>query len=102
MSESRKAQIAALERAVLDGKGTLSPEERRVFAYEDELPSPWETWITQVRRLAEGCTDEMVADLRGAGQSEEAIYEATVSASLGAGLSRLRAAQRALGHEEQP
>ena len=42
MNENRIAQLAALERAVLDGKGTLSPEERRVFAYEDELPSPWE------------------------------------------------------------
>lgn len=102
MSEHRRAQIAALERAVLDGKGALSPDERRVFAYEDELPSPWETWITQIRRLAEGCTDEMVADLRGAGLSEEVVYEATVSASLGAGLSRLRSAQRALGHEQQP
>jgi len=100
MSEERSKQIASLERAVLEGDGVLSAQARRAFAYEQPIAAPYQTWIGQVRQAASGCTDAMVDELKSAGESEEAIYEATHAAALGAGLHRLRAARRALGLEE--
>ena len=87
---------AILEAAVLKSEGALSSDERRAFAYDEAIAEPYSVWIAQVRRRAEGCTDAMVEDLKAEGQSEEAIFEATLACALGAGLSRLRAAQAAL------
>jgi alkylhydroperoxidase family enzyme len=54
-------------------------------------------FVEKVARHAYRVTDDDIAALRVAGHSEEAVYEMTVAASLGAALGRL---ERALGPAE--
>jgi len=50
-----------------------------------------------VRHRAYEIVDADVDRLRASGLSEDEIFEATVAAAVAEGLSRLRAAQRAIG-----
>ena len=76
--------MAALERAALG----------RVAG---EAPEPLGPYLEKVRHRAYEIVDADVDRLRASGLSEDEIFEATVAAAVGEGLSRLRAAQRAIG-----
>jgi alkylhydroperoxidase family enzyme len=52
------------------------------------------SYLEKVRRTAWRVTDEDVDELRAAGFSEDEIFEHTVSAAVGEGLTRLDAALR--------
>jgi alkylhydroperoxidase family enzyme len=88
--------IAALEEATLRGHGVLAAEVREAAAFGGELPEPLAAYAEKVRRRAYEIRDEDVTRLREAGLGEDEIFEATAAAAVGAGLARLRAAQRAL------
>ena len=60
------------------------------------LPPELEAYVDKVARCAYRITDEDVAALRSAGHSEDAIFEITVSAALGAGFVRMDRALAAL------
>jgi len=85
--------------AVLDGPGELDPSVRKAIAGEGggEIPPALLPYLDKVANQAWTMTDEDIQALRRAGFSEDQIYEATVSAALGAGLERLRAGLAALG-----
>ncbi len=62
----------------------------------DPLAPAIDPWVTRVTLHAHETTDEDVAALKRHGYSEDAIYELTVVAALGAVLVRLEAAAAAL------
>jgi len=92
----RHATLAqALEAAVLDGSGSLSPETRRDLAHEG-APAAALEYAATLRTEASRASDELVAAVIGAGYTEDQVYEMTVSVALGQGLRRLAAGRRAI------
>jgi alkylhydroperoxidase family enzyme len=87
--------LRQLEAAVLASPGTLDPAVRRACA-DGAPPAALAAYVDKVRVAAYKVTDDDVAALRAAGYSEDQIFEATVSAALGANLSRLELALRTL------
>jgi hypothetical protein len=55
-----------------------------------------ETYLENVRHRAATITEADVADLLAAGHSQDAVFEATAGAALGAALERFEAGLRAL------
>lgn len=93
-------------RAALESEGVTDPSLRRaVFARSAELsggpaagmgeiPADLREYVDTVARHAYRITDEDLQALRRAGYSEDAIFEISVAAAVGAGLARL---ERGLG-----
>ena len=75
----------ARARAIADGKAA------------PELAPPLGAWVDKVARHAYRCTDEDVAELARAGHDEDAVYDATVGAALGAAWSRFERGLSLLG-----
>ena len=96
MSRRYEVLVRELEIAVLEGPGRLSPAVRRAVAEGGPVPEPLRAYVDRVRACAYTLTAEDVSALGRAGYDDDAIFEATVSAALGAGLHRLRAGLRAL------
>jgi len=65
-----------------------------------EIPEALRSYVDKVARHAYKVTDHDIEDLKKAGYSEDAIFEITLSAALGAGQSRLERALTALRGEE--
>jgi alkylhydroperoxidase family enzyme len=94
-----KVQMTA--QALRTGPGSCDPALRRaVEAYAahhsgaadqpaPELPADLIAYVDKVTRHADQITDNDVRALQAAGYSEDAIFEITLCASLGAGLARL-------------
>jgi hypothetical protein len=59
-----------------------------------------ESWVAQVAERAWSVTDDDVAALRAAGLSEDAIFELTLAAALGAAGARLERGLAVLGGGE--
>ena len=74
------------------------PIERLREAAQPERPAPPEfaTYLEKVRLHAYKVTDHDVQALKGAGFSEDEIFEQTVSTAVAAGLERLEAGLGAL------
>ena len=89
-------------RAILETPGDADLELRRAvaaFAGGDEaqeLPGDLRPYIEKVARNAYKVTDGDVDRLRESGYSEDAIFELTLAAALGAAQSRLDAGLRAM------
>jgi hypothetical protein len=62
-----------------------------------DVPGPLLPYVEKVAHHAYRVMDEDVAALKAAGLSEDAIFEATASAALGAALARLERGLAALG-----
>src|SRR5919108_249244 len=84
--------------SVLETPGDTSPALRRTVLERgkrpsgtrtDTLPLPLATYVDKVARHAYKVTDDEVAALQRGGQSENAMFELTVAAALGAALERL-------------
>jgi hypothetical protein len=67
---------------------------------EDELPAPLAGYVDKVALHAYQVTDDDLAALQRAGSSEDAVFEITVSAAVGAALARLDRGLAALRGEE--
>lgn len=93
-------------RAILESEGVTKPALRRaVFARSaelsggpaagaEEIPENLREYVDAVALHAYRITDEDLKELRRAGHSEDAIFEVSVAAAVGAGLARL---ERGLG-----
>lgn len=89
-------------RAALESEGVTDPALRRaVFARSaelsggaaagvEEIPADLRKYVDTVARHAYRITDEDIQGLRRAGCSEDAIFEVSVAAAVGAGLERLK------------
>ncbi|MCI0570862.1 MAG: hypothetical protein L0Y66_08930 [Myxococcaceae bacterium] len=99
MATSRyQSAVKDMRASVLESAGATAPELRRAAASrEAHLPQELAGFIGKVHALAYKVTEEDVQALRAAGYSEDALFELTVSAALGAGLERLDAALAAVG-----
>lgn len=82
-------KLALLRRSVLSEPGTLDPEVRRAICDGLELPDPLGAYARKVAEHAHSVSDEDIAGLQRAGYTDDQLFEATVSAALGAGLFRL-------------
>lgn len=92
------AHADRLADAVLDSAGhTTSALRRAVFVRasrphppaNEELPAALATYVDKVAHHAFKVTDRDVAELLRAGHSDDAVFELTVAAALGAALGRL-------------
>jgi alkylhydroperoxidase family enzyme len=97
--EGLRAKAARLVEAILEAEGATSTEARHAaFAGRADDPA-LAHYVKVVRRHAYRITDEDVERLRDAGLDDDAIFEMTVAAALGAGAERLRAGLSLLGQE---
>ena len=93
--------MESLSEAVLETPGDLDPALRRtITAYaggeEAELPEELRTYLDKVARHAYKVVDADLDRLRELGYSEDAIFELTLAAALGAARARLEAGLAAL------
>jgi alkylhydroperoxidase family enzyme len=108
MDDRYAGLVSRLRDAVLQGRGDTDSSLRRAVearsaalgglpdAPGGEVPAALERYVDTVATRAYEITDADVARLRQAGYSEDAIFEVTVSAALGAGLGRLERGLAAL------
>ena len=77
--------------AVLDGKGVTASQLRWAAFHRriDELPAELRAYVQTVAANAWRVTDEDVDALKRAGHSEDAIFEVTTAAALGAAIMRM-------------
>jgi alkylhydroperoxidase family enzyme len=90
---------ADLARCVLESPATLDRSVRAAIAADRDVPDALAAFSAKVHRHAYRVTDEDVAALRAAGYSEDQIFEAVISAALGASQRRLDAALAAMNTE---
>ncbi len=84
-------EVAALLRAVLESP-TISDPATQTAAYKsDELPPPLSQYVAKVRGESYRITDDDVLALLATGYSQDAVFEITVAAALGAAMQRLEA-----------
>ena len=111
MEESHAAYTQRLIEAVLTSPGDTEPSVRRAIAAlsaqpggrltsnVDTVPPELISFVKKVALHAYKITDEDIEALLKAGYSEDAIFEITVSATLGAGMARLEQGLGALKGE---
>lgn len=94
--------------AVLNGPGdtpetlrrTILEHAREMPGTRDSVPPQLTRYVDTVARHAYKVTDADVAALQQAGQSDNALFEITVAAAVGAALHRLDRGMAALRGEE--
>jgi alkylhydroperoxidase family enzyme len=84
-------EVAATTHAVLDSAGATQPSVRWAAFHRrmEELPAELRVYVDTVARHAYRVTDADVEALKRAGHSEDAIFEVTAAAALGAAIMRL-------------
>jgi hypothetical protein len=102
------AYTARLVDGVLTRPGRTPPELRRAVLARaagtgrEDLPDDLAAYVDTVARHAYRVTDEHLGRLRQAGHSDDALFEITVSAALGAALGRLERGMAALSSPPVP
>ncbi len=95
-TDRHRPKHEALEAAILNGLGVLSPELRQAAARNDPVPEPFADYVDTIHRHAYRVTDRMVAGLAEAGASDDEVFEISVAAAYGAARERLEAGLRAV------
>jgi len=107
-SDSHAEYAQRLVAAVLTSPGDTDPSVRQAvealsaqiggrFTFQMEtIPPELISYIKKIALHAYKTTDEDIDGLRNAGYSEDAIFEITLSAALGAGMARLERGLAAL------
>lgn len=93
--------LEALRRRIATGPGVTNPSERQAAMAGELLPGPLGAYLDRVRYAAIDVSDAEVAALRAAGYSDDALFELTVAAALGAADQRLSAGLAALAAAEE-
>ena len=93
ISHAHKALIAR----ILEGDGTASHAQRRAAFHNTGLPEPLHALVDKVARRPYQVTDDDIAAARGAGLSEDQIFEIVVCAAVGQATRQYTAALAALG-----
>lgn len=89
-------EISALRWAALESPAVTDPAARAAAFKNDALPSPLGQYVAKVHGESYRITDGEVEALLAAGYSQDAVFEMTVAAALGAAIQRLEAGLRAL------
>jgi hypothetical protein len=95
--ERLAARLDALRGAVLQATGTTDPATRRAAFSGQPLQEPLDQYLRKVRSASWQLTDADVERLRSAGVAEDAIFELTIAAAMGAAERGLQAGLAALG-----
>ena len=82
-------KMERLRYAVLSGPGSLAPPIRRAISERTYGSSPLGAFARKVAEHAFNVNDDDIRELHRAHYSDDQIFEAAVSAALGAGLYRL-------------
>lgn len=90
------AKMTRLRHAVTSSPASLSPVVRQTITSGRNVSGPLGSYVRKVAEHAYQITDNDIASLHAANYTEDEIFEATVSAALGAGLFRLDCVLRAL------
>jgi hypothetical protein len=101
MGRRHEGRFDRLGRRVLDGPGRLDRAVRRAAGRRalDDLPEAVRAYVAKVHDHAYKVTNDDVTGLLDAGYTEDEVFELTAAAAVGAGLSRLDAARRAMGSQ---
>jgi hypothetical protein len=94
-------KMRRLRHTVLAGPGTLPVSIRQAISESRETSGVLGSYATKVAECAYLISDDDIAELHLADYSDDQIFEATVSAALGAGILRLECVLNAL-RAEQP
>lgn len=86
--------------AVLNTPGDTSSELRRAVMERGKVPAPLAPYVDKVAQHAYKVTDDDVAALQREGHADDALFEITVAAALGAALLRLERGMAAVRGEE--
>ena len=118
MDQRYEDKTRSLTEAVLNSPGETDPAVRRAVEARaaalagrpaqagrptegtPEVPQALHSYIDKVPLHAYKTTDDDIQTLRTEGYSEDAIFELTLSAALGAGLARLERGLAALGGDK--
>lgn len=90
--------VGSLRRAVFDAPAVTEPALRQAGVTGEDLAEPWRSYTTLVRDASYRITDTDTARLTAAGHSEDAVFEMTVAAAVGAALRSFDTGMRALGN----
>ena len=82
-------KIERLRHAVLSGPGSLPPHVRQAISEGAGLSGALEVFVHKITAEASTLTDDDIAELHRAHYTDDQIFEAIVSAAVGAGLFRL-------------
>lgn len=96
LMDRHSAEVAALRQAVLETPGATDRATRQAAYAGQGLPPPLGAYVASVDVASYRITDDDVAALLAAGQSEDAVFEVTLAAAIGAAGRRLEAGLRAL------
>jgi AhpD family alkylhydroperoxidase len=91
--------VENLRHAVVEATATTDPALCAAAATGDDLPEPWRSYTTLVRDASHRITEADIARLTAAGHTEDAIFEVTVAAAVGAALRSYDAGHRVLGNK---
>lgn len=94
-----RTKAARLVDAVLTAEGVTSADARTAAFTGWANDAALACYVSVVRGQAYRITDEDVQRLRDVGLDDDAIFELTVAAALGAGVERLHAGLSLLGRE---
>ncbi len=87
-------RVADLRRAVLTSAGATDPNTRAAAFHGAGVPDPWRDYVAKMRDSSYRITDADIENLLAAGCSEDAIFEMTLAAAVGAASERLDAGLR--------
>ncbi len=82
-------KMERLRHAVLSGPGSLPPHVRQAISEGARVSGALEIFVQKIAAEASTLTDEDIAALHRAHYTDDQIFEAIVSAAVGAGLFRL-------------
>ena len=82
-------KMERLRHAVLSGPGSLPPHVRQAISEGARLSGALEVFVQKIVAEASTLTDDDIAELHRAHYTDDQIFEAIVSAAVGAGLFRL-------------
>jgi len=99
-SDARQAVLARAAR--LGGRPSSPLSQRERGTGGEDIPPALAGYVDKVALHAYTVTDEDLAALKRAGNSDDVLFEATVSAALGAALGRLERGLSALRGESSP
>ncbi|WP_370965969.1 hypothetical protein [Amycolatopsis sp. cg9] len=85
-----------LRHAVLETPGATDKAVRSAALLGEELPEPLKSYAANVRDASYKITDAEIDALKAAGHSEDAIFEVTAAAAIGAALTSYDAGLRAV------
>jgi hypothetical protein len=94
--DPHQGMLKRLQDAVFSGPGTLDSALRQAVGAGTQISGALEPYVRKVRQRDYKGIDNCIADLRSAGYSDDQIFEATVSAAVGAGVWRLQLVVKAL------